>query len=106
MAADIICIAQEAVRVCLEDGIAVICGNCPSRFLKPDFGPALIPVIWRSLGFLKVSENGPSKATALPRNFDHRLSPTPKEPSSFRRPSPVRPLWWPVQWVRNSSRTA
>ncbi len=48
-------VSQEAVRVCRENGIAVIPGACPNQFLKPDFGHAMMRIWWRTLGFMKVS---------------------------------------------------
>jgi hypothetical protein len=50
-------VSPAAVQLCRENGIAVIPGSCPNQFLKPDFGHALMRVIWRTLGFLKVSQN-------------------------------------------------
>ena len=51
-------VSQEAARLCRENGIAVIPGSCPNQFLKPDFGHAMMRMIMRGLGFLRVSENG------------------------------------------------
>lgn len=50
-------VSQDAVRLCRENGIAVIPGACPNQFLKPDFGHAMMRVIFRGLGFLKVSQD-------------------------------------------------
>jgi uncharacterized protein len=47
-------VSPEAVRLCRENGIAVIPGACPNQFLKPDFGHALMRVMWRMLGFHRV----------------------------------------------------
>ena len=44
----------EAVRLCRENGIAVIPGSCPNRFLKPDFGHGMMRGLWRAFGFLSV----------------------------------------------------
>jgi hypothetical protein len=48
-------VSQEAVRLCREHGIAVIPGACPNQFLRPDFGHALMRVMWRALGFHSVN---------------------------------------------------
>ena len=50
-------VSQDAVRMCRENGIAVIPGTCPNQFLKPDFFHALMRVTWRTAGFLRISEN-------------------------------------------------
>jgi len=47
-------VSQEAVRLCRENGIAVIPGTCPAQFLKPDVGHAMMRGLWRMCGFLKV----------------------------------------------------
>ena len=57
LAAGMTSVSPAAVQLCHENGIAVIPGSCPNQFLKPDFGHALMRVIWRTLGFLKVSQN-------------------------------------------------
>jgi predicted CoA-binding protein len=57
LAAGMTSVSPTAVELCRENGIAVIPGSCPNQFLKPDFGHALMRVIWRTLGFLKVSQN-------------------------------------------------
>ncbi len=48
-------VSQEAVTNCREHGITVIPGACPNQFLKPDFGHAMMRVMWRALGFMSVS---------------------------------------------------
>ncbi len=48
-------VSPSAVQMCREHGIAVIPGACPNQFLKPDFGHALMRVMWRTFGFLRVS---------------------------------------------------
>ena len=48
-------VSQDAVRLCRENGIAVIPGACPNQFLRPDFGHALMRVMWRTLGFHSVN---------------------------------------------------
>ena len=47
-------VSPEAVRMCRENGIAVIPGTCPNQFLKPDFGHGMMRGLWRTFGFLKV----------------------------------------------------
>jgi predicted CoA-binding protein len=56
-------VSSSAVRMCHENGIAVIPGTCPNQFLNPDFGHRLMRVMWRTLGFLKVSQDDVMKAT-------------------------------------------
>lgn len=48
-------VSEDAVRLCHEHGIAVIPGSCPNQFLKPDFGHAMMRVMWRTLGFMGVN---------------------------------------------------
>jgi uncharacterized protein len=48
-------VSQEAVRACHENGIMVIPGACPNQFLKPDFGHALMRVLFRTIGFHTVN---------------------------------------------------
>jgi len=55
LAASLTSVSQEAVRLCRENGIAVIPGACPNQFLRPDFGHALMRVMWRTLGFHSVN---------------------------------------------------
>ena len=47
-------VSPEAVRLCRENGIAVIPGSCPNQFLKPDFAHGLMRGLWRTFGFLVV----------------------------------------------------
>jgi predicted CoA-binding protein len=54
IAASMTSVSPEAVRLCQENGIAVIPGACPNQFLKPDFGHTLMRVMFRTLGFHKV----------------------------------------------------
>jgi predicted CoA-binding protein len=54
LAASMSSVSPEAVRLCRENGIAVIPGSCPNQFLKPDFGHATMRVLWRTFGFLNV----------------------------------------------------
>ena len=55
LAASMTSVSPDAVRTCQEHGIKVIPGSCPNQFLNPDFGHALMRVMWRALGFLKVN---------------------------------------------------
>jgi predicted CoA-binding protein len=48
-------VSQEAVQKCRENGIAVIPGACPNQFLTPDIGHSIMRVMFRTLGFHKVS---------------------------------------------------
>jgi predicted CoA-binding protein len=51
-------VSQDAVKTCYENGIAVIPGACPNQFLNADFGHKMMRVIFRTLGFHRVSESG------------------------------------------------
>jgi uncharacterized protein len=53
-------VSPDAVRLCQQNGITVIPGSCPNQFLKPDFGHSMMRMMWRTLGFLKVSEPSPN----------------------------------------------
>lgn len=44
-------VSQDAVQLCRENGIAVIPGACPNQFLNPDFGHALMRVMFGAIGF-------------------------------------------------------
>jgi predicted CoA-binding protein len=55
LAAAMTSVSPEAVQTCREHGITVIPGACPNQFLKPDFGHALMRVMWRTLGFQNVN---------------------------------------------------
>lgn len=57
-------VSQDAVRMCRENGIEVIPGSCPNQFLGSDVGHSIMRVLWRTLGFMKISENGSGKASA------------------------------------------
>ena len=48
-------VSQDAVRMCRENGIAVIPGSCPNQFLKPDFGHSMMRVMFRTFGFMRVN---------------------------------------------------
>ncbi len=54
MAAGMTSVSPEAVRLCQENGIAVIPGTCPNQYLKPDIGHAIMRGLFRTLGFHKV----------------------------------------------------
>ncbi len=47
-------VSQDAVRMCRENGIRVIPGSCPNQFLKPDFGHAMMRMMFRVIGFHRV----------------------------------------------------
>lgn len=55
-------VSQDAVRLCRENGIAVIPGSCPNQFLHPDFGHALMRRLWRTCGFLQIGEDSVARA--------------------------------------------
>jgi predicted CoA-binding protein len=48
-------VSQDAVKVCRDNGIAVIPGTCPNQFLKPDIGHVIMRKMFRGFGFLKIS---------------------------------------------------
>jgi uncharacterized protein len=47
-------VSDEALKMCRENGIAVIPGTCPNQFLKPDFAHGMMRGLWRTFGFLNV----------------------------------------------------
>ena len=55
LAAGMTSVSKDAVRLCHENGIEVIPGGCPNQFLKPDFGHALMRMMWRTLGFYNLN---------------------------------------------------
>lgn len=55
LAANTTSVSQEAVRLCRDNGVAVIPGACPNQFLKADFGHAMMRVMWRTFGFYNVN---------------------------------------------------
>ena len=55
LAASMSSVSPEAVKLCRENGIAVIPGSCPNQFLKPDVGHGMMRGLWRMFGFLKVA---------------------------------------------------
>jgi len=54
LAASMSSVSAVAVRMCRENGIAVIPGTCPNQFLKPDPGHAIMRGMFRTFGLLKV----------------------------------------------------
>ncbi len=54
LAANMTSVSPDAVQLCREHGITVIPGACPNQFLSPDFGHAMMRVLWRTLGFQKI----------------------------------------------------
>ncbi len=50
LAAGISSVSADAVQKCRENGIAVIPGTCPNQYLKPDFGHAMMRVMFRAVG--------------------------------------------------------
>lgn len=54
LAANMTSVSQSAVKMCRENGIAVIPGSCPNQFLNSDFGHSMMRVLWRTCGFLSV----------------------------------------------------
>jgi uncharacterized protein len=54
LAAGMTSVSQDAVRTCRENGIMVIPGACPNQYLKPDFGHAMMRVMFRTIGFHRV----------------------------------------------------
>jgi predicted CoA-binding protein len=56
MSANMSSVSPEAVKLCHENGIAVIPGSCPNQFIKPDVGHSMMRGIFRLLGFMKVDE--------------------------------------------------
>ena len=55
LAASMTSVSEEAVRMCEENGIAVIPGTCPNQFLEPDFGHRIMRGMFRTFGFLRVN---------------------------------------------------
>jgi predicted CoA-binding protein len=57
LAAGMTSVSAEAVRMCRENHIAVIPGACPNQFLKPDFGHALMRMMFGAIGFLPAGQD-------------------------------------------------
>lgn len=55
LAANMTSVSPTAVQMCRDNGITVIPGSCPNQFLKPDFGHAMMRVIFRTFGFQSVN---------------------------------------------------
>jgi len=55
LAASMTSVSEKAVRMCEENGIAVIPGTCPNQFLEPDFGHRIMRGMFRTLGFMRVN---------------------------------------------------
>ncbi|OGO66821.1 MAG: hypothetical protein A2Z49_00020 [Chloroflexi bacterium RBG_19FT_COMBO_56_12] len=55
LVANMTSVSQDAVKMCRDNGIAVIPGACPNQFLKPGFGHAMMRVIFGTLGFHTVN---------------------------------------------------
>ena len=49
-------VSPEAIRMCRENGIAVIPGSRPNQFIQPDAGHGMMRGLWRLFGFLKVEQ--------------------------------------------------
>ena len=58
-AASMTSVSPEAVRLCHENGIAVIPGTCPNQYLKPDFGHRLMRALFGALGNLRLRDPEP-----------------------------------------------
>lgn len=56
LAGNITSVSPDAVQMCREHGISVIPGACPNQFLKPDFGHGLMRVLFRGLGFHRITQ--------------------------------------------------
>jgi predicted CoA-binding protein len=54
LAANMTSVSADAVRIYHENGITVIPGSCPNQFLKPDFGHAMMRVMFHTIGFHRV----------------------------------------------------
>jgi hypothetical protein len=52
-------VSLEAVLSEHPNGLKVIPSPCPNQFLKLDIGHALMRVIFRALGWQKISQGGP-----------------------------------------------
>lgn len=54
LAAGLTSVSPAAVQMCREHNITVIPGGCPNQHLKPDFGHAMMRVLFRTFGFQRV----------------------------------------------------
>lgn len=50
LAAGMTSVSQDAVQKCRENSISVIPGSCPNQYLNPDFGHAMMRVMFRAFG--------------------------------------------------------
>lgn len=49
-------VSPAAVEMAARNGITVIPGSCPNQFLRPDFGHAMMRVLWRIFGLLRIDQ--------------------------------------------------
>lgn len=47
-------VSQQGVETGRQHGLQIIPGSCPNQFLEPDFGHAMMRVMWRAFGFMRV----------------------------------------------------
>ena len=52
LAAGMTSVSSEAVKLCRENGIKVIPGSCPNKFIKPDPFHGLMRSLWSLIGFM------------------------------------------------------
>lgn len=64
LAAGMTSVSQSAVERCRQNGIVVIPGSCPNQFLTPDFGHAVMRLLWRGLGFFRIDDQSKGAAGA------------------------------------------
>ena len=62
VAAGISSVSAGAVRLCHENGIAVIPGTCPNQFLRPDIGHRIMRGFARLLGNLRLPDEAVERA--------------------------------------------
>ena len=55
LAASMTSVSQNAVELCVANGIAVIPGSCPNQFLEPDIGHKMMRGMFRMFGFMNVN---------------------------------------------------
>jgi predicted CoA-binding protein len=56
LAANMTSVSPAAVELAAQNGITVIPGSCPNQFLRPDFGHAMMRVLWRTFGLFKIDQ--------------------------------------------------
>lgn len=49
-------VSDAAVRMCRENGIAVIPGSCPNQYIPSDIGHGLMRTLFRTLGLHRIDE--------------------------------------------------